>query len=576
MAASTDRSSGGDSAWQHAACMLLTLGPDDRVIAVNQRFLDGAGYHRSDVLDRVFWDELLAVGSKVFYRTQLAPVLELDRRLTEVMVDLRAADGHPIPALLSAARRDGDAEPDGHRVTDIALMTVPDRRAFEDRLRRARDEAEQAHRSAERALHAEAHARLRLELLAQANTALASSLDVDVALQQLARTLASRLADWCLIYLTDTADPADLHWAAGHSDPARQGDLELLADHLLADTRSGSKLHDVLHDNSATLLTTISDDQQSESTDSDKVRALYSAVGLGSLIVAPAAARHTRVATIALGRGDQRPPFSADDLADVTDVAARAGIVIDNLRRHAREHSNSIALQHALLTTAPHAPGFRIATRYLPATNGNEVGGDWYDALLQPDGTPLLVIGDVVGHDIHAAAAMGQLRGIIRTLAYTSSGAAPSQLLTRADATARGLGVNVLATAVLARLHHGSKGETILHWTVAGHPPPLLVTDDGVRVLHAAPDRLLGLPTELQQPRHDHGAPLRPGDTLVLYTDGLVERADEFLDEGLAALAEAIGPLAGRDPDRLCDAVLQARRGDTRDDIALLAIQVTD
>ena len=566
--------------------MLVTLDQHDRVVAVNARFLDGTGHDRDAVLARVFWVDLLAVGSRVFYYTQLAPVLELDGRLEEVMVDLRTADGGRVPALMNASRH---TDADGVMLsTSVALMTVRDRRAFENRLRQARNDAEQAHRDAElarhdaeqarleaeRALRAEAHARSRLELLAQANTALASSLDVEIALYRLARTLTAWLADWCLIHVPDPANPSTVHWAATHTDVAHQSDIERLADLLPARRRAGSPLDQVLHGGAAALLAHLSDDQRDGLAGDDESRALFATLGLTSLIVVPAAVRGTQVAAITLGRGHQRAAFTADDLADVTDLAARTGIVIDNLRRSAREHSNSIALQHALLTTPPTAAGFEIVTRYLPATTGNEVGGDWYDALLLHDGTPLVVIGDVVGHDIHAAAAMGQLRGIIRTLAYTTTGT-PSEILTQADATARGVGVDVLATAVVGHLHSGPAGDTIVQWSSAGHPPPLLITASGVTVLHATPDRILGLPGELARPRHDHTHVLHPGDTVVLYTDGLVERTDDTLDNGIANIASAVASTAGLRLDEVCDAILQARCGDTRDDIALLAIQLS-
>jgi serine phosphatase RsbU (regulator of sigma subunit) len=287
----------------------------------------------------------------------------------------------------------------------------------------------------------------------------------------------------------------------------------------------------------------------------------------------PASARGNRVAVIVLGRSANREPFDVDNLDDVTDLAARTGIVIDNLRRQAREHSNSIALQNALLTTPPTGPGFTIVTRYLPATNDNEIGGDWYDALLQPDGTLLLAIGDVLGHDIHAAAAMGQLRGIIRKLAYTTGGT-PADILTQADATARGLAVNVLATAVIGRIQTGAPGVASLQWSNAGHPPPLLITASGVQVLAGPTGRLLGLPPALHTPRHDHRQDLRPGDTLFFYTNGLVERSNENIDESIATLADALAGAAGRDLDEVCELAITSRGADMRDDVAILAVRI--
>jgi len=408
-------------------------------------------------------------------------------------------------------------------------------------------------------------------LLAQANTALASSLDIEVALQRLTRVLAAQLSDWCLIYVPDPDDPTTVHWSAAHTDPAKQDDLERLADLLPEHNRPDHAL--LIRPLSPVLIQDVSQEQRDNSTDSDEVRALYDTLGLATAITVPAYARGNRVAVIVLGRSSGHGPFDADNLADVSDLAARTGIVIDNLRRQAREHSNSIALQNALLTTPPTGPGFKLVTRYLPATNGNEVGGDWYDAVLKPDGSLVLTIGDVLGHDIHAAAAMGQLRGIIRTLAYTTAGT-PAAILSDADSTARGLGVDVLATAVIARITTDPAGQAGLQWSNAGHPAPLLITASGVEILARRPDRLLGLPPGLQTERHDHALDVRPGDTLLFYTDGLVERGDEDIDRSIEGLADVLRGSAGRSLDEVCALAISARGGDVRDDIAMLAVRV--
>jgi serine phosphatase RsbU (regulator of sigma subunit) len=279
------------------------------------------------------------------------------------------------------------------------------------------------------------------------------------------------------------------------------------------------------------------------------------------------------VATIIAVRRRGRAPFTPDDLMDLTDLAARTGIAIDTLRRNAREHSNSVALQQALLTAPPQTPGLQIVTRYLPATNGNEIGGDWYDAYLQSDGTPMLAIGDVVGHDIHAAASMGHLRSLIRTVGYTTGGA-PADILSRSDAAARGLGVDVLATAVIACVEtRGAEGAN-LRWSNAGHPPPVLITQQGPRLLDAAPDRPLGLGPTLARTRHDHVASLERGDTVLLYTDGLIERVDEDLDAVIARLLTTLDQARSADLEELCDHVLAERGHGTTDDIALLAVRL--
>ena len=121
-------------------------------------------------------------------------------------------------------------------------------------------------------------------------------------------------------------------------------------------------------------------------------------------------------------------------------MAEPIGLFVDNLRLYAREHNRALALQEALLTPAVDIPGVELVTRYLPSADGATVGGDWYDSLIRADGSAVIAIGDVIGHDHRAAAAMGQLRGLLRAIAYTAAGA-PGAILAATDRAARGLGV---------------------------------------------------------------------------------------------------------------------------------------
>ena len=560
---------GSGEAWGLWPCAMLRIDEHGLVVAVNARFLERTGYKREQVVGRMGWSELLAAGSRLFFETQLAAVLALGGLVEEVMVDLLGADGQRLPALMnveSVTGRDGQA--DGAR---LALMTVPDRRDYENTLRQARAEAEQAN-------HASTQARGRLELLAAANAALASSVDVDVALTRLARTLVPRVADWCLIYaLDDTYPDAVPAWAAVHASPGQQPLVEQLAELLPANLTSDSALTQVLDDGEPILLTQVTTEHQGKSTDHPAVLELYAALDIASAVVVPSIARGQRVAAIILVRGARWAPFTEDDLADLSDLGARTGVVIDNLRLYAREHGNSVALQQALLTAAPQIAPFAILTRYLPASAGSEVGGDWYDAFAQPDGGVAVVIGDVVGHDIHAAAAMGQLRGVIRTIATTIPGT-PAGTLMQAERAAGGLQVRVLASVVVAQVqprHSGTTGGHTVLWSNAGHPPPVLISRHGdVRLLEARADPLLGVLAD--SVRHDHSVEIHPGDTLLLYTDGIIERPDEGIDAGLARLVASLAGSQERSLSQLCDAVLAQHDGNRRDDIALLALRVSD
>jgi sigma-B regulation protein RsbU (phosphoserine phosphatase) len=231
------------------------------------------------------------------------------------------------------------------------------------------------------------------------------------------------------------------------------------------------------------------------------------------------------------------------------------------------------SLQRSLLTEPPAVPGLELAVRYLPAMQHAQVGGDWYDAFPLADGQTMLVIGDVAGHDVAAAATMAQARGVLRGIASTVTGS-PAAVLSALDRALLQLRVDTLVTLVAAAVHPGPDGgTTTLTWSNAGHPPPVLAAADGtVSVLRRPTDLLLGISATAR--RADHTVQLSPGDTVLLYTDGLVERRGSTLDEGTDWLVEALTPLAGRPLEQLCDVLLEGMAGAVPDDVALLAVRV--
>lgn len=234
-------------------------------------------------------------------------------------------------------------------------------------------------------------------------------------------------------------------------------------------------------------------------------------------------------------------------------------------------------LQRNLLGSPPQVAHLETAVRYLPATRHAEVGGDWYDAFRVPDGTTMLVIGDVAGHDAPAAATMAQTRGMLRAVAQSVPGS-PAAVLGALDRAFSNLDMHTLVTVVVAALDlrpaaAGAPGSVRLCWSNAGHPPPVLIRAAGtVALLERPPNRLLGVGPGAE--RVDHQIQLDPGDTLVLYTDGLVERRTVPLDDGTAWLLRELGRI-GREPlDRLCDDLLAEMGTDLDDDVALLAVRL--
>jgi serine phosphatase RsbU (regulator of sigma subunit) len=264
-----------------------------------------------------------------------------------------------------------------------------------------------------------------------------------------------------------------------------------------------------------------------------------------------------------LANGAARSPISADETATAADIAGRAGLALDNARLHRQQRELAEALQRSLLSEPAQPDHVEVAVRYTPAAETARVGGDWYDSFVQPGGTTILTIGDVLGHNTEAAAAMAQIRSLLRGIAVATD-AGPAAVLTGLDRAMIVLDVGTTATAVVARLEQSSgearRGVRRLVWSNAGHPPPLLLTPTGkVHFLQAqaqACELLLGvLPDAL---RSESVAVLEAGSILLFYTDGLVERRDEALDEGLERLRATLKEFAAQDLtlDALCDAVL--------------------
>ncbi|GEP38928.1 hypothetical protein NPS01_25910 [Nocardioides psychrotolerans] len=256
-------------------------------------------------------------------------------------------------------------------------------------------------------------------------------------------------------------------------------------------------------------------------------------------------------------------------------IAANLGQTLTRVRSLGAERELSAALQRALLTRPAGSLGLDLAVRYVPASDLAQVGGDWYDAFLLPDGSQMLAIGDVAGHDQRAAAAMAQLRNLVRGVAHTLANASPAAVLTCLDQAIDRLEVDAVATALLVRVDR-SPEEGVhplqLTWSNAGHPPPLVLEPDGrVRTHDSQHDVLLG--AEPSTPRRDLRCSLEPGASLLLYTDGLVERRDASFDEGHAWLQATVAGRQDLTAAELADHVIGQLGERTDDDIALLVVR---
>ncbi|MFJ3982305.1 SpoIIE family protein phosphatase [Streptomyces fungicidicus] len=291
-----------------------------------------------------------------------------------------------------------------------------------------------------------------------------------------------------------------------------------------------------------------------------------------SMLVVPLKARHVVLGFMILLRHPERQVFNDMDRVTGAELAARAGLVLDNARMYTHQENVAETLQDSMLPRIPpRMAGCDIATRYLPGTLLGRVGGDWFDAVKLPGARTAFVVGDVMGHGLNSAAMMGQLRTAVRTMAALDL--PPAQLLRNLDDLAQRLGDTYLATCLYA-VFDPIAGE--LHLANAGHIPPVLVrAEDGRSELldlpTGAPVGVGGVPFEAVR------VPVRPGDRLVMCTDGLVEVRGEDIGAGLAALCEsAAHPAASMDD--ACDTIIRALAatfpeagpGGRKDDVALL------
>ncbi|WP_084724660.1 ATP-binding SpoIIE family protein phosphatase [Streptacidiphilus melanogenes] len=283
-----------------------------------------------------------------------------------------------------------------------------------------------------------------------------------------------------------------------------------------------------------------------------------------SMLTLPLAARGTVLGVLTLLRDAHRPAFDEADASYLRELAARAALSIDNARLHRMEARTAITLQRSMLPTRPpRIPGVQVAHRYLPGDRRAEVGGDWFDAVQLPGSRVALVVGDVMGHGLHSAVAMGRFRTAMQTLAALDL--PPGQILRHLDNLSQRLGDDHLATCLYAVYDPIARTCTIAS---AGHVPPVLVHPDGrgelLEIPSGAPIGVGGVPFASKEVK------VTDGSMLVLCTDGLVEMRGGDIGDGLAALCgDIVDPR--RSPEEVCDTVLERLHTEDRaDDLALL------
>jgi PAS domain S-box-containing protein len=424
------------------------------------------------------------------------------------------------------------------------------------------------------AVAAMTEANRHLQLLADIGEALSDTLDVNEQIDQLTARVVPGLADWCYLVVTDEQGrPQQL--AAAHRDPERRAEVAEYLKAVIAGASEQSGLQIAVQSGRVVRATVDQEYLQAVLPD-PALRETFVRLGGTTATIVPLTGRGQVLGALGLLNGPERGPHSDAEVDTIVEIGRRAGLAVEHARLFGQQRALAETLQRSMLTAPPEPADTEIVVRYVPAAAGAEVGGDWYDAFLQSDGCTVLAIGDVVGHDSRAAAAMGQVRGLLRGISYSSSDS-PAGVLQQLDRALRGLALDTMATCLVARLERGDDGAgTTLRWSNAGHLPPALLAPDGtVTLLGDGPvDLLLGVAPDI--PRTDRAAVLEPGATVLLYTDGLVERRDRDLDAGTAELTEVLRRCAGLPLAGLCDRVLERLfLPDAEDDVAVLAVRVS-
>ncbi|MHA6763683.1 SpoIIE family protein phosphatase [Streptacidiphilus sp. PAMC 29251] len=413
--------------------------------------------------------------------------------------------------------------------------------------------------------------RLREDLLARA-VAVTDTPHMDEAFAAMAAVVVPDLADACAIFLISDPDqpPGGSISATRVASVARPG-LPPLPPMLRQEYLLGAQARQVVTDRRPTLLT-FDPESPPPGTVPTVSAAWLTEARATAITLVPIIIDGTVVALAGAAVCEPRPHPDRAYIALLHEVLQLAQGPLGQSLELQRTRQVALALQRALLTSTPAVPGADLTARYQPSSRTAEVGGDWFDAFLLPDGSLNLTIGDVAGHDLAAATAMGQLRSMLRALAYTHGDPdAPAEILAELDLAATGLEVAAFATVIHVHLVP-SDGGWEAAWSNAGHPPPLLLPASG-------PPRLLGdgeadipLCVDPTRPRATHRHRVDPGDTLLLFTGGLVEIPGEHLARGLERLAAAAAADRGLPVADLCERLL-AQVPDVRDDIAVLAFR---
>ena len=397
----------------------------------------------------------------------------------------------------------------------------------------------------------------KLVFLADASTELASSLDYEATLQKVARLAVPTFADWCAI---DVVEDGRLHrLAVEHVDPTKVQLARDLEERYPADPDAPKGAWNVMRTGRSELIPDITDEMLvAAAVDEEQLR-IARDLRLRSALTVPLVARGKVLGVLTWVAAESERVYGPEDLALAEDLGKRAAVAIDNAELHSQTLAAAVRLQHAVLPkSTPQVSGWEIANHYSPSGR-TEVGGDFYDAIPLADGRLILLVGDVMGRGVAAAAAMAQMRAAVR--AYAAVDPSPDVVLRNLDQMFAQFPTEQLVTLVYMLVDPQRDRLLVAN---AGHPAPVLLRRDGSTEQLPAAD---GTPFATVPRRGEPVAvPFHPGDTVLAFTDGLIERRDEDIDQGQQRVLDALPTLARSDLPAALDELVGLLRDPSRDD----------
>ncbi|WP_055587214.1 SpoIIE family protein phosphatase [Streptacidiphilus griseoplanus] len=529
------------------------LGVDLRFTRVNGALAEIAGLPPAALVGRTPGEVMPALGTR-----------RMKSRLRQVL-----DTGTPVIDQRVAGRTAADPETD--RVWSVSHYRLDDSTGRVFGLAVSIMDVSERHRIAAEAIEA----RERLAVLVDASVRIGTTLDLQQTARELVDVAVPRLADLAAVDVLDAALGGTASALTSSDGGSSFRALAVASSYPTEAIQAADPVGEIAHYGPSRALTrTVREARpirlprvdaamvRHMSRDEHAAGALLDA-GVHSYLATPLIARGEVLGTLSLYRTVNPRPFDEQDESLSCELAARAAVCIDNARIYGRERETALTLQRSLLPEEPVGHGaLRTAVRYRPAAGASEIGGDWFDVLPLVGDKVGLVVGDVMGSGVRAAAIMGQLRIATRTLAGLDL--PPADLLSHLDEIAAALS-DSFATCVYAVCDLSRRRCEI---SSAGHLPPILVPPDGaaafVDIPTAAPLGVGGVPFSTV------ALDLAEGTLLAFYTDGLVERRDQAIDTGLQALRQLLTGTAGQPLEETCDVVLDGLFHGADDDVALL------